>query len=789
MTILRFTALLLLVSGSTSLLAQQQPTAEEAAFIYELNRARSDPQRYDTENSLAGLLNGVAAQPPLALNLNLVQSARFHSNEMASAGYFAHTSAVTGDQPNKMTRDAGYPLYSSWPDAANYLESLAALGSGGAGASYAATDALRALIIDAGVNPPGHRIHLLAMNAHNQSMREIGTGYAEGAHWSSGSPASAAYWSIHTGRRDTDPIWLTGVVYDDTNANGRYDEGEGLSGVTIAASGATTTSVQSQTGGMWMMQANMGSTTLTCSGGSFVGTATRTFTVGTANMAIDFASGRSDGELDFEFQQVGGGPVLTVNSSMGVFNSPAPATPSSEQSYTVSGVRLVGNVTITAPSEFQVSTTSGSGFSGSVSLTPSGGTLATTTIYVRFNPSGASGANGDITNVAAGALDSAINVVGTVSTNPAVFVAPGSLTLTAAQLGVASTEMSYTVEGYNLSASITITAPTDFEVSQTSGSGFSGSISVAHSGGVVSPTTIYVRYVPTTVGGSGNITNVSGANTTNVAVTGNVTNAPQISAAPGSLTMVSASAGVPSGEQFCTISGQYLGGDITLTAPAGFEITLTSGSGYAGSINLTESGGTVAATTVYVRYLGGAGGGSGNLSCTSPQATTQNIALTGQIAPPPALVLSTSSLSFTSPLLGQPSSERTYTVTGSNMLGDVTITVAGDFEVSLTSGSGFAPSVTITVTGSALVATTVYVRYVPTNLNPVSGSLTHTSPGSNSPVIALAGSIGSGSSGGGSDSSSGGCAVGDNSPWTVGLIALLGVVAVYLRRRRPAVRR
>ena len=73
-----------------SLAAQQQPTAAEMAFIYELNRARSNPQNYDTENSLGGILNGVAAQPPLALNLNLVQSARFHSAEMGANGYFGH---------------------------------------------------------------------------------------------------------------------------------------------------------------------------------------------------------------------------------------------------------------------------------------------------------------------------------------------------------------------------------------------------------------------------------------------------------------------------------------------------------------------------------------------------------------------------------------------------------------------------------------------------------------------------------------------------------------------------
>jgi uncharacterized protein YkwD len=216
--------LLLAAVCCAPLFAQQQPTAAEMAFIYELNRARSDPQAYDTENSLGGILNGVAARPPLALNLNLVQSARFHSDEMATNGYFGHTSAVTGDQPNKMARDAGYPLVSSWPDAANYIESLAALYSSGT-ASYSAPAALKALIIDAGVPSLGHRIHLLGMDSFAAAFREVGTGYdvGLGVGWPSG-----AYWSIHTGRRNSDPVWLTGVVYSDANSNGRYDQGEGL---------------------------------------------------------------------------------------------------------------------------------------------------------------------------------------------------------------------------------------------------------------------------------------------------------------------------------------------------------------------------------------------------------------------------------------------------------------------------------------------------------------------------------------------------------------------------------
>ncbi|MCA8914550.1 MAG: hypothetical protein KDB90_03990 [Planctomycetes bacterium] len=280
------------------LFAQQAPTAAEMAFIYELNRARSDPQQYDTDNSLGGILNGVAAQPPLAINLYLVQSSRFHSAEMAANGYFAHQSAVTGDWPNKMARDAGYTLPTSWTNTNNYIESIAVIGTSGSSITYSPAAALKALIVDAGVPSLGHRKHLLAMDSWNQAFREIGTGYAEGIGWTGGINA-AAYWAIHTGRHDTDPVWLTGVVYNDTNSNGRYDQGEGLSGVTVSATGPSSLNTVTTTGGGWSIAASAGAWNLTCNGGSFSGTATASVTLSSANVEVDFESGTAAGEVGF----------------------------------------------------------------------------------------------------------------------------------------------------------------------------------------------------------------------------------------------------------------------------------------------------------------------------------------------------------------------------------------------------------------------------------------------------------------------------------------------------------
>ncbi|NGZ89409.1 T9SS type A sorting domain-containing protein [Psychroflexus maritimus] len=56
-----------------------------------------------------------------------------------------------------------------------------------------------------------------------------------------------------------------------------------------------------------------------------------------------------------------------------------------------------------------------------------------------------------------------------------------------------STEQTFTAEGSNLTADITVTAPTNFEISTTSGSGFGSSVTLTETSGSVSSTPIYVR--------------------------------------------------------------------------------------------------------------------------------------------------------------------------------------------------------------------------------------------------------------------------------------------------------
>jgi hypothetical protein len=58
--------------------------------------------------------------------------------------------------------------------------------------------------------------------------------------------------------------------------------------------------------------------------------------------------------------------------------------PSATQSFTVSGLNLEGNITLTAPANYEISTSAASGFGASITLTTSSKSVAETPIYVRL---------------------------------------------------------------------------------------------------------------------------------------------------------------------------------------------------------------------------------------------------------------------------------------------------------------------------------------------------------------------------------------------------------------------
>ncbi len=95
-------------------------------------------------------------------------------------------------------------------------------------------------------------------------------------------------------------------------------------------------------------------------------------------------------------------PNMYIGGTLNTFTACLGAV-SAEQSFTVEGSALTNDIVLTAPSGYEISTTSGSGFATTLTLTRSGSSVATTTIYIRLANNASNGNGGNVTAVSSGA--------------------------------------------------------------------------------------------------------------------------------------------------------------------------------------------------------------------------------------------------------------------------------------------------------------------------------------------------------------------------------------------------
>jgi gliding motility-associated-like protein len=117
------------------------------------------------------------------------------------------------------------------------------------------------------------------------------------------------------------------------------------------------------------------------------------------------------------FTTTAAAPTILVNPTSLAFGTVLQGNTSPEKTYTIGGYFLspaTGNLTITAPAGYKISLTSGTGFQTVITLPYSGGSLPTTTIYVRFSPNALANYNKNITNSGGGATTQLVNLTGAV---------------------------------------------------------------------------------------------------------------------------------------------------------------------------------------------------------------------------------------------------------------------------------------------------------------------------------------------------------------------------------------
>ena len=319
-----------------------------------------------------------------------------------------------------------------------------------------------------------------------------------------------------------------------------------------------------------------------------------------------------------------------------------------------------------------------------------------------------------------------------------------------------SAQQSFTVKGNNLTTSIIITAPANYEISATSGTAFNGtsSLTITQSGGLVSTQSVYVRLKSGLAIGTynGNLTLTStGATTVSIALTGSVANLPVV-ITPSVTTLIGftyAEGSGPSAQKTFSVTGSGLTSGIVITAPANYEISVLSGTSFTGasSLALAQSNGSVASTPIYVRLKSGLTIGSynGTITLSSNGGTTKNVTLTGTVTAAAGIGVSVPSLTGLNYYIGSgPSAEQSISVSGSSLTSFIIVSAPANFEISSDTGANFFATSQIIVqqSGGVVTSTPIYIRLVKgLSVNTYSGNISVSSTGYTAKTVSLTGNV------------------------------------------------
>jgi len=190
-------------------------------------------------------------------------------------------------------------------------------------------------------------------------------------------------------------------------------------------------------------------------------------------------------------------PIISIGGTVASLDYYENNGPSSEGDFSISGSNLTNDISVSVSSNFEISLTSGSEFASTVTVSQTAGTADATTIYVRLSSGLSSDTyDGIVTASSSGASENTLSISGIVSPANPEFTVTANLddfNYSEAQ-GGPSAEDNFSVSGLFLTNDIVITAPTSFEISLTSGSNFSSSVTITpDQSGTVTSTDVFVR--------------------------------------------------------------------------------------------------------------------------------------------------------------------------------------------------------------------------------------------------------------------------------------------------------
>lgn len=217
-------------------------------------------------------------------------------------------------------------------------------------------------------------------------------------------------------------------------------------------------------------------------------------------------------------------------------------------------------------------------------------------------------------------------------TGPVIYSLTNEIDFGTVTVGSSSVVSNYSINGYNLNSSVKVTAPAGFQISLSPSGGFTSTITVTPQSGTLNQT-IYVRFNPTE-GGSfiGDIKHIVNNGETSPAYltlkgTGSQ---PVITLSKEAIPFGQVAIGSFAIDSYI-VNGQFLGGNINISAPSRYQVSTTEDSNFSSALSLSPSNGTISNTQIFVKYTPiTLGSNVGNIQHTSSGATTKSLMLTGQ---------------------------------------------------------------------------------------------------------------------------------------------------------------
>ncbi|MBM4398972.1 MAG: endonuclease, partial [Candidatus Cloacimonetes bacterium] len=279
-------------------------------------------------------------------------------------------------------------------------------------------------------------------------------------------------------------------------------------------------------------------------------------------------------------------PIIYATGTLNAFSTLL-GNPSTAQQYTVSGTNLTENITVTAPTGFELSLTGSRTWSSTVYVPQTGGN-ANSTVYVRFNPSTGGTYSGNITHNSSGAVQ--VNKAVSGSTFSGQLVITGTINPFSTTVGTPSAYQTYNLAAVDISNYVNVEVTGPFQIMDSTHPSPTWETYLQLAPDYLGD--IYVRYNPTEAGTQyGTINHTDDGNEAapvEINLSGTAILAYSVNATPDSL-YFTAEAGATSDAQSYTLYGTNLTENIVVTSPANFEISTSSGGPWSSSLNLASS--------------------------------------------------------------------------------------------------------------------------------------------------------------------------------------------------------